>query len=132
MWETKPGITITKLSPERISELAVEAGITITELRPQSEISNWFGARILDPVAWRTRAYFGLKMPLAAVGLAVVAGCWLGGLFCATFPAWHAIGLANSFDLLPVGGILLVAAPSATHGVTEADRRLGHACSRTE
>jgi signal transduction histidine kinase len=132
VWETKPGITITKLSPERITELAGEAGITITELRPQGEVANWFGARILDPVAWRTRAYFGLKLPLAVVGLAVIAGCWLGGLFCATFPAWHAMGLvgfggaglANSFDLLPVGGILLVVAPWATHGVTEADRRL--------
>jgi hypothetical protein len=32
-------------------------------------------------VAWRARAYFAIKAPLAWLGLAVAAGFWLGGLF---------------------------------------------------
>jgi hypothetical protein len=36
VWETKPGVTVMKLTPERVTELASEAGITITSLRPQN------------------------------------------------------------------------------------------------
>jgi signal transduction histidine kinase len=137
VWETKPGVTVTKLTAERITELAAEAGITVTALRPQGELANWAGARVLDPVSWRARGYFALKLPLAAAGLAVVAACYLGGLFCVTFPAWWALGLggdsrhggtlstlAGSFSLLPIGGVLLLAAPWLAHGLTEADRWL--------
>ncbi len=132
VWETKPGVTVTRLSQQRITELAAEAGITITALRPQSELGNWAGARVLDPVAWRTRGYFALKLPLTAVGLAVITACWVGGLVCVTFPAWWALGLvgswvtslASSFSFVPLGGILLLAAPWLTHGLTETDRRL--------
>jgi signal transduction histidine kinase len=132
LWETKPGATVTRLTRQRVTELAAEAGITITALRPQSELGNWMGARVLDPVAWRTRGYFALKLPLAVAGLAVIAVCWLGGLLCSTFPVWWALGLvgtsaislSNSFSFLPLGGILLLAGPWATHGLTETDRRL--------
>jgi hypothetical protein len=34
VWETKPGVTIHKLPQARVTELAAEAGITITALRP--------------------------------------------------------------------------------------------------
>ena len=95
VWETKSGVTLWKLTPERVTELAAEAGITITALRPQSAFFNWMGARVLDPVAWRTRGYFALKLPLAVGGLAVIAVCWLGGVFCSTFPAWWALGLGT-------------------------------------
>jgi signal transduction histidine kinase len=137
VWETRPGVTVTKLTPERVTELAAEAGITITALRPQKAFASWMGARALDPVAWRTRGYFALKLPLTATGLAVIAACWLGGAFFATFPAWWALGLGSgsrhggmlstlpgSFTLLPIGGALLIAAPWLTHGLTEADRWL--------
>jgi signal transduction histidine kinase len=138
IWESRPGVTITKLPEARVSELAAEAGITVTRLRTQGELGNWAGARVLDPVAWRTRAYFGLKLPLAATGLAAVAACYLGGLFCLTFPVWWSLGLwagsrhgggalstlPGSFSLLPLGGALLLAAPWAAHGLTEADRWL--------
>jgi signal transduction histidine kinase len=137
VWETKPGVTVTRLTPERITELAAEAGITITEARPQSGLGNWMSARVLDPAAWRARGYFALKLPLAAAGLAAVAACYLGGLFCATFPAWWALGLGSasrhggtlstlpsSFSLLPIGGVLLIAAPWLAHGLTETDRWL--------
>jgi signal transduction histidine kinase len=137
VWETRPGVTVTKLTPERVTELAAEAGISITALRPQKAFGSWMGARVLDLVAWRTRGYFALKLPLAATGVAVIAACWLGGVFFATFPAWWALGLGSgsrhggllstlpgSFTLLPIGGALLIAAPWLTHGLTEADRWL--------
>jgi hypothetical protein len=137
VWETKPGVTVTRLPQQRITELAADAGIAITELRPQGEFGNWMGTRILDPVAWRTRAYFALKLPLTAAGLAVIAASWLGGLFFATFPAWWALGLGSgsrhggtlstlpgSFSLVPLGGVLLIAAPGLTHGLAETDRWL--------
>jgi signal transduction histidine kinase len=137
VWDTKPGVTVTRLPQQRITELAAEAGIAITALRPQGEFGNWMGTRTLDPVAWRTRAYFALKLPLTAAGLAVIAASWLGGLFFATFPAWWALGLGSgsrhggtlstlpgSFSLLPVGGVLLIAAPWLTHGLAETDRWL--------
>ena len=91
------------------------------------------GARILDPVAWRARAYFALKLPLAVAGLGVIAGCWLGGLFCLTFPAWRTLGLVGAFGspawparsrFIPLGAVLLLRAPWLTHGLTEADRWL--------
>jgi signal transduction histidine kinase len=137
VWETKPGVTVTKLTQERVTELAAEAGITITALRPQNAFGSWMGARALDPVAWRTRGYFALKLPLAATGLAAIAACWLGGVFFATYPVWWALGLgsssrhggtlstlAGSFTLLPIGTALLIAAPWLTHGLAETDRWL--------
>jgi signal transduction histidine kinase len=139
VWETKRGVTLMKLPEARITDLAAESGIAITALRPQSALGNWFGARVLDSVAWRTRGYFALKVPLAAVGVAVIAACWLGGLFCLTFPAWRTLGLGaafgdaaittlpGSFILLPLGAVLVLAGPWATHGLTETDRWLMHA-----
>jgi signal transduction histidine kinase len=133
VWETKPGVTLKRLPQARVAELAAEAGIAITELQPQGKRAEWWNARVLEPVAWRTRAYFALKLPLAAVGLAVIAAGWLGGLFCLTFPAWWALALrsafgglslAGSFTLLPLGVALLLVAPWATHGLTEIDRWL--------
>jgi signal transduction histidine kinase len=133
VWETKPGVTTKRLPQERVAELAAGAGVTITSLRPQGETGAWFGARVLDPVAWRARAYFALKLPLAAAGLAVIAAGWLGGVFFLTFPAWWTLGLgtafgvvnlAGSFSLLPLGGALLLVGPWATRGVTELDRWL--------
>jgi signal transduction histidine kinase len=135
-WETKPGVTTQRLPRTRVAELAAEAGITISSLKPQGEVAEWLGARVLDPVAWRARAYFGLKLQLAVAGLAVIGICWLGGVFCLTFPAWRTLGLGSalggtalaslsgSFTLLPLGVVLLLAGPWAMHGLTEADRWL--------
>jgi signal transduction histidine kinase len=132
VWETKPGVTTKRLTQERITELAAEAGVTITSLRAQGEGAEWFAARILDPVAWRARAYFALKLPLAAAGLAVIAACWLGGGFCLAFPVWWAFAPAFrvvpfglAFSVFPVSATtLLVSGAWLLHGVTEADRWL--------
>jgi hypothetical protein len=135
-WETRSGVTVRKLPQSRIAELAAEADITISVMRPGNAVLNWLGERILDPVAWRARGYFAVKLPLAVAGLGVVVAAWLGGAFCLTFPAWWSIGLhgvfggfrsgslATSFILLPLGVALLLAGPWLTHGVTEADRWL--------
>jgi signal transduction histidine kinase len=130
------GITVANLPPSRVAELAADAGIPIRDLRPGNSRVNWLDAALRDRTAWRARGYFALKVPLAVVGLIVAAGCWLGGLFCLTFPAWrtlpsgdllagfHLTSLAASFTLLPVGAALLLAGPWLLNGVTEADRWL--------
>lgn len=132
LWETKPGLTTRWVPPERVAELAAEAGLGAAAVRPRNELANWLGTRMLDPYAWRARAYFVVKFQLGSVALAVIAACWLGGVFCLTFPAWilglhnqfPAVSLASSFSLLPLGLALLLAAPWTTHGLTEADRWL--------
>jgi signal transduction histidine kinase len=81
-------------------------------------------------VAWRARAYFAAKLPLAAVGLAVAAATWAGGLFCITLPAWWALGLGvpaslgGSFAFIPLGTALLLGGTWLTHGLVETDRWL--------
>jgi len=132
-WETKPGLTLKQLPLERIEELAAATAVSITIEQPPNAFGNWYGTRAFDPVAWRARSYFGLKLPLAVLGLAVIAACWLGGLFCLTFPAWWTLGLgtafgmpslASSFAFLPLGLALLLAGPWLTHGLIEGDRWL--------
>ena len=131
-WESKPGVTIRRLPPARITELAAAEGITIGGMQPSSAFVNWMGGRTTDPVTWRARAYFGLKLPLAVVGLVVAAICWLGGLYYLTAPVWWSLGLHNTlgfrittlgiaFGLCPVGVALLVTGPGLLHGVTNVD-----------
>jgi signal transduction histidine kinase len=116
----------------RIAELAAEAGITIDEIRPRGALVNYLDGRMMDPVAWRARVYFGLKLPLAAAGLALAAGCWLGGLFYLTSPAWWSLGLTDTlgyhmanigtaFPLCLFGAALLFTGPGLLHGLTNAD-----------
>ena len=130
--ETEPRVTVRKLPPSRIAELAANAGITIEEMRPSNGLLNYLAGRTTDPVSWRARAYFGLKLPLAVIGLAVAAGCWLGGLFYLTSPAWWSLGLTSplgfhiaalgtAFSLCPIGAVLLFTGPGLLHGVTDVD-----------
>jgi signal transduction histidine kinase len=128
------GISTRWLPPERIAELArelaVDADIARVDLQPKGEALNWLGTRMLDPYAWRARVYFVVKFQLATVGLAAIAATWLGGPLCLTFPIWRSLGLdgalgvAGWFAFLPLGVALFLAAPWATHGLTEADRWL--------
>jgi signal transduction histidine kinase len=131
-WESKPGVTVRRLPPARITELAAAAGITIDELQPRSAVLSWMDGRATDRVTWRVRAYFGLKLPLAVVGLVVAAVCWLGGLYYLTSPVWWSLGLHSTlgfrittlgfaFGLCPLGVALLVTGPGLLHGVTNVD-----------
>jgi signal transduction histidine kinase len=131
VWETKPGVTVRNIPPSRITELAAEADLTIDEIRPINAVLQWLGTWILDPVAWRARGYFAIKVPLAGLGLAVAGICWLGGLYFLAFPAWRALGVPSpslslflSLLLIPVGAAELLAAPWLIHGITEPDRWL--------
>jgi signal transduction histidine kinase len=130
------GISVYRLPSSRIAELAAGEDITIRDMRPGWRGSEWYRGTALDKPAWRARLYFAAKLPLAVTGLIVAAGCWLGGVFCLTFPAWralasrdllaefHVVNLAASFTLVPLGAALLLAGPWLLHGVTAADRWL--------
>jgi signal transduction histidine kinase len=131
-WETKPGVTVKSLASSQIAELAGEAGITIDGMWPTNAAANYIDGRAWDPGVWRARAYFGLKLPLAAVGLVVAVSCWLGGLFYLTAPVWWSLGLnymlgfhigtlGIAFVLCPLGAALLLTGPGFLHGVTNAD-----------
>jgi len=132
VWEGKPGVTVKRLPPSRVAELAAEANVAIDEIRPGNSVINWMDGRMTNPVIWRARAYFGLKLPLAAAGLIVAAGCWLGGLYYLTAPAWWSLGLHGTlgfrittlgiaFCLCPLGAALLFSGPGLLHGVTNVD-----------
>jgi hypothetical protein len=136
VWETRPGVTIRRLSQSQVAELAAGEGITIHEIRPGSEALSWLGGRILDPASWRARGYFAVKLPLALAGVAVAAAGWLGGPIWLTFSVWrglvsqavlaalHADGGAAPFWAPSLGAALLLAAPWLLDRITEADRRL--------
>jgi hypothetical protein len=136
VWEQQSGLTVRGLTDARITDLAAEAGVTIRQQLPRHELIIWYERRVLDPVSWKTRGYFGLKLPLAVAGLIAIGAGWLGGLFWLTYPAWWALGfygpfggfgirmLGWSFALVPLGAALLYAGPWLTHQVTEADRWL--------
>src|ERR1019366_7359983 len=70
--------------------------------------------------------------------LLVAAGLRLAGLFYLTYPIWwelakagpwlprdgHIVTLAGSFLFLPLGAVLVLAAPWLAHAITDADRTL--------
>jgi signal transduction histidine kinase len=116
----------------RIAELATEERIAIHALRPQR--TSWLRGAIWDRATWQARVYFALKLPVGAFGLVVVAGSWFAGLFFLTYPVWWELArsavpwppvtLAGSFLFLPLGAVLLLAAPWLTHVATVPDRAL--------
>ncbi len=79
---------ISGLPASRAAELASGNHIAISE---SHQHGGWLDGAARDKTAWRARGYLVLKLPLAVAGLAVAAGCWLGGLFFLTFPAWWAL-----------------------------------------
>ena len=116
-----------------IVDQAARENIAIHGLRDHPKLSRLSGA-LRDRYAWQARGYFGVKLLLAAVAVAVIGAFWLGALFCLTFPAWWRLAhgvpwlygqhVAAAFALVPAGVALLLAAPWVTHAVTEADRSL--------
>ena len=130
-------IAIMGLPASRIADLAAEDRIAIHAMRPQR--TSWLRGAMRDRATWQARGYFGLKLQAGAFGLVAGAGCWLFGLFCLTYPAWwelarpdtwrlpggnHLVTLAGSFWLVPLGAVLLLAAPWLTRAVTLPDRAL--------
>jgi hypothetical protein len=129
-------VRIVGLPGPRVTELTAREHIAIEALRPESKFGWWRGA-VYDRAAWQARSYFGLKLPLGAIGLAT-AGITLGGLAGLTSPIWWGfanLGLEVSIGgphgilsgvslLVPLGVVLLFAGPWLTHGITEADRLL--------
>ena len=130
-------IRIIGLPASRIAELTAEERIVIYALRPERTF-GWIRGAVRDRATWRARGYFGLKLQLAAADLLAAAGIRLAGLFYLTYPIWwglakaspwlpgggHIGTLTGSFLLLPLGAVLLLAAPWLTHAVTEVDRAL--------
>ena len=122
-----------------IAEQAAAENIAIDGLRPHPKLS-WLGGAIRDRYAWQARGYFGVKLLLGAVALAVIGAFWAGALFCLTFPAWWPPGrgvpwlygqhFPAGFVLVPAGVALLLAAPWVTHAVTAVDRLLIRALLR--
>jgi signal transduction histidine kinase len=146
MFNNGAGINVTRLPASRIAELAAAEHITIRDIRVSARPWAWLRGAGLDKAAWWARVYFALKLPLAVVGFVVAVGCWLGGLFYLTFPAWGTLSphgafwwklvphggfegfpimdLAGSLMFLPLGAALLLTCPWLLHGITNADRWL--------
>jgi signal transduction histidine kinase len=128
-------VTIIGLPVSRIAELTAEEHIAVHALRPESSF-GWVRGAVCDLHTWRARVYFVVKLPVAAADLLVAAGLRLAGLFYLTYPIWwelakadpwlprdgHIVTLAGSF--LPLGAVLVLAAPWLTHAITDADRTL--------
>jgi signal transduction histidine kinase len=121
--------------------------------QPKPGAVGWFTAAVTDSVAWRTRAYLALKLPVSLLGGYVAGFFWLGGFGYLTYPLWwaifhnvsfrvngviHADPITNpgpfgginvptlplSFVLIPVGVVALLAAPWLTRGVIALDKAL--------
>jgi signal transduction histidine kinase len=130
-------VRIIGLPASRIAELTAGDSVAIRAVRPESKWA-WMREAVYDPAAWRARLYFGLKLPLAAIDLLVAVGLRLVGLAYLTYPVWwqfakagpslpggvHTANQAGAVLLLPVGAVLLLAAPWLTQAVTDADRQL--------
>ncbi len=126
-------VRIARLSGIRVAELAAEGNIVIHAMRAERAV-GWFRGATRDRYAWQARGYFLMKPLIAGLHLTVAAGLRLAGLFFMTYPLWvsvaaagpglgvgHPVSLAASFLFIPIGAALLLAAPGATHTVTEMD-----------
>jgi signal transduction histidine kinase len=128
-------VRIIGLTGSRVTELAAGEGIAVHALQPRRSV-GWMISGIRDLPAWWTRVYFAAKLPVSVISLLFAAGFRLAGLFYLTYPIWweltrvspwpfgHIATLAGSLLFVPIGAILLLAAPWLTHAITEADRAL--------
>jgi signal transduction histidine kinase len=103
-----------------------------------------------DIPGWRARGYLVLKLPVSLLGVLAVGATWLTGLWYLTYPVWweifhgipitvngvsqpdpvtnpgpvgavHVLTLPGSFLLIPIGAVLLLAAPWLTRKAVAVD-----------
>jgi signal transduction histidine kinase len=121
--------------------------------RPQPGFIVWVRSALTDAAGWRARAYLVLKLPVSVLSGFVAAYFWLGGLAYLTYPLWwqifhqvavhvdgvtqpdpvtnpgpfgnvHILTLPGTFLVIPIGAILVLAAPWATRAANALDRLL--------
>ncbi|HEY2215583.1 MAG TPA: sensor domain-containing protein [Acidimicrobiales bacterium] len=108
---------------------------------------GWLQSSLRDRVGWRSMAYIGLKIPLAAAGVLIGIAFWWDAFFCITFPVWGGSGdpavygvpqfvlAGNLFDgyhsgffyrvaVFLAGIFFALAAPWAVRGIVYLDRRV--------
>ncbi|TVT42097.1 sensor histidine kinase [Amycolatopsis rhizosphaerae] len=99
---------------------------------------SWVKTRLGDRIAWRTQAYLLLRLPLAALGLAVGGTMLLYGLSALSFPlTWfltpkgtlplfdiHSVHWAGTLPIGVLGAVLVPATPWVLRVVTAPDRTL--------
>jgi len=62
--------------------------------RPEPGLLGWIRSGLSDSVGWRGAAYLLLRLPLAGLAFAVVAGVWVYGVMFVTLPAYWRFMLA--------------------------------------
>lgn len=88
-------------------------------------------AALTDPVGWRTLLYLVLRLPLGVLGFAAAVALPLGCGWLIGFPLWvwllepepRAFGWADAVSV-PLGLLLLAAAPGSIRALSGANRRL--------
>ncbi|EME55626.1 sensor histidine kinase [Amycolatopsis decaplanina] len=116
-------------------------GTTVTPpVRPEPRPGLWNGVkgRLGDPLGWRSIAYLLIRLPLALIGLFLVATLFVYAVSTLSYPLfWFTLNgeAMPTFDLrvdtwpltLPLaftGLAVLLAMPWVVHGLTEFDRLL--------
>jgi signal transduction histidine kinase len=59
--------------------------------RPARGVVGWTKSALTDSVAWRTRAYLLLKLPVSTAGFIAAACYWVIGPYYLTYPLWWEI-----------------------------------------
>jgi signal transduction histidine kinase len=62
---------------------------------------GWLQSSLRDRTGWRSMAYMGLKVPLAALGILAGFAFWWDAFFCLTFPLWGGSGNSPAVYGLP-------------------------------
>jgi signal transduction histidine kinase len=124
-----------------------QLGIPVASPAPfrlQPGIMGWIRSAITDAASWRARAYLVLRLPVAVAGYLVAGWTWVGGLSGVTYPLRSAILLqthlpgaaaaarpiaslpvvAGNLLVVPLGAVLLLAAPWLTRVVVGLDQVL--------
>jgi signal transduction histidine kinase len=109
---------------------------------------GWLQGTLRDRTSWRSVAYIGLKVPLAALGIVLGFACWWDAFFALLYPIWGGSGNSPPIFGLPevitggnffhgghsgffygiglflTGIVFFFAAPWAVRGTVYLDRRV--------